>query len=344
VEYGDPQVIGVNMNVMFKTDDTAFYGTQLFDVEHVNYIGIPEEGMDVSPGPVIVSLELKTKQKQDKLRCIVRTREEFKRVMLPLESFPKCLLRFCPEMINIRWEKIKSPEFAKELKDIEERFIFHSYKFGVLYSKNVKCENDLFAVTEEETSKDYKEFLEFLGERITLEGWQGYRGGLDVKTNTTGTHSVFTKMENYEIMFHVATLLPSQAADEQRVERKRHIGNDVVVIVFHEGEEPFDVTTFTSQFIRVVFVIKKIKTENGKFKYGLVVGNRRGVSSHTPVLPYPPIFDPDVTFRNFLLLKCINAERTALKAADIRIKMARTNAQFISHLVNDYLLKDKKKK
>jgi len=218
-----------------------------------------------------------------------------------------------------------------------------SYKFGVLYSKNVKNENDLFSVVEEETSPDYKEFLEWIGDKIVLEGWQGYRGGLDVKTNTTGTHSIFTKVENYEIMFHVATLLPSQAADLQRVERKRHIGNDVIVIVFHEGDEPFNVNLITSQFIRVLFIIKKIKTESGKTKYCLVVANRRGVAAHTPVLPDPPFFDADITFRNFLLLKCINAERIALKAADIRIKMARTNGQFVTHLINDYFLKDKKK-
>jgi hypothetical protein len=42
-------------------------------------------------------------------------------------------------------------------------------------------------------------------------------------------------------MFHVAPLLPFQAADLQRVERKRHLGNDVVNIVFHEDyDNPFD--------------------------------------------------------------------------------------------------------
>jgi hypothetical protein len=32
------------------------------------------------------------------------------------------------------------------------------------------------------TSPDYDEFLEFLGEKITLQGWANYRGGLDVKS------------------------------------------------------------------------------------------------------------------------------------------------------------------
>jgi len=302
--------------------------------------------LDTPPGPVILSVESKTKHKQqEKLKCITRTREEFKRIWVPVElSFPKSIQKTCPELGNVRWEKVKNSEIARELMSMEERSIFGNYKFGVLYSNDGQTENDLFAVTEDQTSDDYKEFLEFLGDKIVLEGWQGFRGGLDVKSNTTGTHSIYAKIQNYEIIFHVATLLPSQEADEQRVERKRHIGNDVVAIIFHEGEKPFDVNIITSQFIRVVIVVKNIKDEFGKPKYCMVVANRRGVAEHTPLLPDPPIFEPDAHFHSFFLTKCINAERIALKAADIRLKMARTNGQLITHLVNSYNTKEGKKK
>jgi hypothetical protein len=33
-------------------------------------------------------------------------------------------------------------------------------------------------------SKEFEEFLNFLGERITLNGWTGFRGGLDVKSES----------------------------------------------------------------------------------------------------------------------------------------------------------------
>jgi len=219
---------------------------------------------------------------------------------------------------------------------MEERGILDTYKFGVLYSKDAKTENDLFAVTENDVSDDYKKFLEFLGEKITLEGWQGFRGGLDVKSNTTGTHSIYTKMKKYEIIFHVATFLPSQQADQQRVERKRHIGNDVVVIVYHEGEKPFDVSIITSQFIRVLVVVRKLKDHSDGTKYCMIVASRREVAVHTPELPNPPIFDDNTSFHQFFLTKCINAERTALKADDIRSKMTRTNTQLLNHLITTY--------
>jgi len=51
-------------------------------------------------------------------------------------------------------------------------------------------------------------------------------------------------------MFHVAPLLPFQEDDKQRVERKRHLGNDVVLLIFLEGNQPLDPTIFKSHFNR----------------------------------------------------------------------------------------------
>ena len=42
-----------------------------------------------------------------------------------------------------------------------------------------------------------------------------------------------------EIMYHVATLLPFSDTDAQQLQRKRHIGNDIVSIVFQEANTPF---------------------------------------------------------------------------------------------------------
>jgi hypothetical protein len=97
-----------------------------------------------------------------------------------------------------------------------------------------------------ETSAAFDEFLEFLGNRIVLRDWKGFRGGLDVNStlaahrvccawagdqaqsereltsrcpagDSTGTHSVHTRFKDFEIMFHVSTLLPFNPADEQQV-------------------------------------------------------------------------------------------------------------------------------
>ena len=61
-----------------------------------------------------------------------------------------------------------------------------------------------------------------------------FRGGLDILNDDTGEESVFEKYSDSEIMFHVSTLLPSSLRDSQHLEKKRHIGNDRVTIVFQD--------------------------------------------------------------------------------------------------------------
>lgn len=63
----------------------------------------------------------------------------------------------------------------------------------------------------------FDEFLKFLGEEIPLQGFAGFRGGLDVRTNTTGSKSVYTLFCGVEIMFHVSTMLPFSPVNEQQV-------------------------------------------------------------------------------------------------------------------------------
>lgn len=57
-----------------------------------------------------------------------------------------------------------------------------------------------------------------MGSKIRLQGWQKYKGGLDVNKDQTGEYSVFTEYEGHEIMFHVSTLLPFSHDDPQQVQ------------------------------------------------------------------------------------------------------------------------------
>jgi hypothetical protein len=140
-------------------------------------------------------------------------------------------------------------------------------------------------------SKEFHDFMDFLGEKVKLKGYKGFRGGLDVNENTTGTHSYAGAYNNFDIMYHVSTCLPFSEVNPQQVERKRHIGNDVVVIVFQDGPTgsklSFDVTivlhvlilirhtggfrptTIQSKFNHVyivVQVLKDSKSSRGKSK------------------------------------------------------------------------------
>lgn len=78
---------------------------------------------------------------------------------------------------------------------------------------------------------------------------------------------MYTKHRGYELMYHVATLLPYQQDDKQRVERKRHLGNDIVVIIFKEGNQPFDPLCLTTHFNHVFCVVQKDKSRTDKTFY-----------------------------------------------------------------------------
>ncbi|GIY62126.1 hypothetical protein CEXT_71481 [Caerostris extrusa] len=78
-----------------------------------------------------------------------------------------------------------------------------------------------------------------------------------VSCDMTGKYSAYTIYEGHEIMFHVSTLLPYSKDNRQQVERKRHIGNDIVNIIFLEGTHldhvNFKPTMIKSQFTRILF-------------------------------------------------------------------------------------------
>ena len=62
-------------------------------------------------------------------------------------------------------------------------------------------------------------------------------------------------------MFHVSTMLPFSALDLQQLERKRHLGNDVVVIIYKEGDQLFDPSCLHSEFNHIFIVVQKAEEE-----------------------------------------------------------------------------------
>jgi RAP1 GTPase activating protein 1 len=113
----------------------------------------------------------------------------------------------------------KDPNLPNDLVKMEERQIIRSYKFGLCYvGPNQSTEEEMFSNNWESTSPGFRQFLNFLGERIELKGWKGYRAGLDVNSSLTGAHSYYTKWQGYEIMYHVSVLLP-HTEENQQLER-----------------------------------------------------------------------------------------------------------------------------
>jgi len=188
----------------------------------------------------------------------------------------------------------------------------------------------------ENASEDYKQFLNFLGETIELKGWKGYRAGLDVNEGQTGNYSVYTKWQGYEIMFHVGTHLPFKVGDAQQLERKRHIGNDIVIIIFQDkGTKPFDLSTITSHQNHIVAVIQPYNDNQYKF----TICSRNGVPPFNPPIPEPAIMNRDSISRDFFLHKLVNGERASYKAPGFSSKLSRTRAVLLMDIIGRYTAK-----
>jgi hypothetical protein len=91
-----------------------------------------------------------------------------------------------------------------------------------------------------------------------------------------------------------------------KVERKRHLGNDVVMIIFREGEnEPFSPKWVRSQFNHVFIVVTPVAHPKGKpgTWYKLAISCKEGVIPFQPRLPFPPYLRKGKKAREWFLSK-----------------------------------------
>ncbi len=123
-----------------------------------------------------------------------------------------------------------------------------------------------------------------------MQGWTGFRGGLDAKTGSTGESFVHTVEFGKEIVFHVSTLLPYSGNNPQQLERKRHLGNDICNIVFQEDPETaFRPEHFKSKFNHIFAIVSPASSDSTKLR--VQIWTKNCVPEYGPPLPNPAIFE-----------------------------------------------------
>ncbi|KAJ3435092.1 gtpase-activating rap/ran-gap domain-like protein [Anaeramoeba flamelloides] len=205
----------------------------------------------------------------------------------------------------------------QELLDMEQFYNINQFKFGVLYIEEGQTKEQEY-LSNTEPSKEFLEFLDLLGEEIELEGWSRYKGGLDTKRGTCGEKSYFTEWNSFEIMFHVSTCFPYEENDDQQVNRKRHIGNDVTIIVYLEPGATFNPEGFASMQSHVIIAVQPLP--NKKNQYRMEASVRKCVGLTEPKLPNPPIFNKE-DLRDFLFTKACQGERKASQSGQFFQRM-----------------------
>ena len=218
-----------------------------------------------------------------------------------------------------------------------------SYKFGVLcVSPGQTTEGEILGAREE--SAEFLYFLNLLGERVRLKGFKEYRGGLDTKLDMSGTHSYYTQwivneVENH-IMFHVATMLPFSPNDLQQIERKRHIGNDVVIILFLEGEttrySPDTIPSNQTHLIIGVRPLGSVQGDSGRLKrqYQIEIASKYNVPAIDPAFPVGFTVDEE-NLKDVVLTKACAGERGIMKCGVfqerlLNFKMSRLKSMYMT--------------
>uniref|UniRef100_A0A8D0ATE2 RAP1 GTPase activating protein n=1 Tax=Sander lucioperca TaxID=283035 RepID=A0A8D0ATE2_SANLU len=323
-------------HIKLETKSTAkIYRKQFMGKEHFNYYT-----MDAALGHLVFSMKYDVIGDQEHLRLMLRTKIKTYHDVIPiscLTEFPNVvqMAKLVCEEVNVdRFYPVLYPKASRLIATFDEHVISNNFKFGVIYQKfGQTTEEELFGNMEE--SPSFVEFLEFLGHKIELHDFKGFRGGLDVTHGQTGTESVYTNFHNMEIMFHVSTKLPYTEGDSQQLQRKRHIGNDIVAIVFQEENTPFVPDMIQSNFLHgyVVVQVENACTDNVTYKVSVTA--RDDVPFFGPALPNPAIFKKGPEFREFLFTKLINAEYACYKAEKFAKLEERTRSALLETLYEE---------
>ncbi|XP_075942004.1 GTPase-activating Rap/Ran-GAP domain-like protein 3 isoform X1 [Anarhichas minor] len=305
---------------------------------HQNYVGTDAEK---NPFYLSVVLSDQNNQRVPQYRAVLWRKTGTLKISLPYSPTKTLSVKSILSAMNMdRFEKgpreILNPEIQKDLLVLEEQEGSVNFKFGVLFAKDGQLTDDEM-FSNETGSESFDKFLNLMGESVTLQGWAGYRGGLDTKNDTTGMKSIYTVYQGHELMFHVSTMLPYSKENKQQVERKRHIGNDIVTIVFQEGDDAsssFKPSMIRSHFTHI-FALVRYNSQNDSYR--LKIFSEESVPLFGPPLPSPPVFTDHQEFRDFLLVKLINGEKATLETPTFAQKRQRTLDMLIRSLYQDLM-------
>ncbi|XP_037543141.1 rap1 GTPase-activating protein 2 [Nematolebias whitei] len=303
--------------------------------EHLNFFGSA-----CSLGNLLLSVRHEEENEQEYLHVVIRSGMKSVYHRLPLLELPD--MPSVPQLAKLLWEEVGSPRFTPVLYPkashlivtYDEHELNNTFKFGVVYQKlGQVLEEELFSNIEETPA--FTEFLQLLGDTVDLQDFKGYRGGLDVSHGQTGSQSVYTVHKGQEVMFHVSTKLPFTEGDTQQLQRKRHIGNDIVTLVFQEEATPFVPDMIASNFLHAFILVQVEEPCSDHTCYKVSVTAREDVPPFGPPLQKPAVFQKGPDFRDFLLTKLINAELASYKSDRFARLEERTRSALLDGLLDE---------
>lgn len=321
-------------------------------------------------GPLIVAIEtpasVERKGDRNRFRCLALDKNGYHKTVISSSQSTRERLKLLKKALPAVTDGVplrkpeKQSQLSTQMEIFEKKRVVHHAKFGLLYRKPKQLtENEVYS--NQMGSPQFVAFLSALGSLVPLKGHTGFRGGLDVREDLTGTTTCFTRLQfdaegrprrreeeqedpkdaplSMEVMMHVGPLLPHDDVSEQQLHRKRHIGNDVVVVVFCEGSDPFNPEVLTSNYNHIFILVRPVPDDpSGRHPpthYRVAHCSVRGVKPFRPWIPKDQQV-PAAEIREWLLTKVLNAERAAMYAPEFAQKLSRTITQVVGSWADEF--------
>lgn len=122
---------------------------------------------------------------------------------------------------------------------------YETHKIGVVYVREGQTNSEVEILRNKFGSIRYVEFLQNLGTLVKLSDVDPqvfFLGGLD-QHGEDGKFAYIWQDDVIRVIFHVATMMPNKDFDPNCNNKKGHIGNNYVTIVYNESGEDFSIST-----------------------------------------------------------------------------------------------------
>ena len=188
----------------------------------------------------------------------------------PISSLHHCRL-FLSHLGFLSYEKQAyfsmvedSQRFQRSLTQLDKTSGREMLKIGLIYVKYGQDDQKII-MQNDSKSELFAEFVRGLGWTIDIPSHKGYLGGLDPKL-TTGSTAPYYANSIMEVVFHDISAMPTNhsSSDDQQIHKKRHVGNDIVHVVYSEHCCDYHPSTITSQFNDAHIIVYPL--HNGLFR------------------------------------------------------------------------------
>ncbi|KAJ2829465.1 hypothetical protein GGI24_002132 [Coemansia furcata] len=212
--------------------------------------------------------------------------------------------------VNYYVPLVKSESLFRDIRALDRIHARETVKIAVLYvGPGQWSETEILSNSLLDTSRSYRSFVDSLGWRVNLAGFQGFTGKLE-SNGSDGESCPYYADESIEVSFHEAAAMPNDQKDVRQMKKvgQRHIGNDHVHIIWNESNHNYRPETISGDFGNVQIQIRPLEAG----EYGI------SIYCDEQIKPFGPLCDGAVVSADALpttvRATAVNGHRRAIQA------------------------------